>query len=136
MAYINITMQELVSLFKQNGNYNTERIKEISVISKTQLQLTVNIGQFFPNINIGLIFNRFEKGKIIFNVMTTGGIKMIMGLINEMSRNIPNNCISIEGKNLVFDINKQLLISMKGVIIKDMNVAEDQIYITAHIDDH
>ena len=136
MAYINITMQELVSLFKQNGNYNTERIKEISVISKTQLQLTVNIGQFFPNIYIGLIFNRFEKGKIIFNVMTTGGIKMIMGLINEMSRNIPNNCISIEGKNLVFDINKQLLISMKGVIIKDMNVAEDQIYITAHIDDY
>jgi hypothetical protein len=135
MAYINITMNELVTLAEKNAEYDRDRIRRIKVINQNQLELTVNIGAFFPDIRVVLVYSRLEKGKMYFNVLSSGGVKMLMGLMAEMGKNNKNNnnFMSLEKNNVVIDINKMLSDNLNGVRVRDVSMTGEQIYITVSV---
>jgi hypothetical protein len=125
-------MIELVSLLETNGTYNRDRIKSIKIVNQNQIEVLVSIGQFFPDIKIGFVYNYFDNGKLYLNVISNGGIKMLMGLLNELGNN-PKNFINIDKTRVSVDINGILATKLKGVKIKDMNIVGEQIYITMNI---
>lgn len=138
MAYINVTMNELVTLAEKNAEYDRDRIRRIKVINQNQLELTVNIGAFFPDIRVVLVYSRLEKGKMYFNVLSSGGVKMLMGLMAEMGKNNKNNknnnnFMSLEKNNVVIDINKMLSDNLNGVRVRDVSMTGEQIYITVSV---
>lgn len=132
MAYINISMIELVSLLETNGTYNRDRIKSIKIVNQNQIEVLVSIGQFFPDIKIGFVYNYFDNGKLYLNVLSNGGIKMLMGLLNELGNN-QKNFINIDKTRVSIDINGILATKLKDIKIKDMNIVGEQIYITMNI---
>ena len=132
MAYINISMIELVSLLETNGTYNRDRIKSIKIVNQNQIEVLVSIGQFFPDIKIGFVYNYFDNGKLYLNVLSNGGIKMLMGLLNELGNN-QKNFINIDKTRVSIDINGILATKLKDIKIKDMNIVGEQIYITMSI---
>jgi hypothetical protein len=134
MAYINISMGEFARLIDKNVEYDRERIKSIDVMNENQVVLTVSIGPFFPDMKVALAFNRFEKGKAYFNVLSGGAIKMIIGLLNEINTANDKNVIRVKDNNLVMDINEVICESLKGTRVKNMSVSGDQIYITLSIE--
>jgi hypothetical protein len=132
MAYINVTMNELVTLAEKNAEYDRDRIRKINVINQNQLELTVSIGAFFPDIKVVLVYSRLERGRMYFNVLSSGGVKMIMGLMAEMGKN-KDSFMSLEKNNIVIDINKMLSDNLNGVRVKDVSMSGEQIYITVNV---
>jgi hypothetical protein len=133
MAYINISMEEFVSFIRKNADYDRERIRDIRVINKNQVQLIISIGQFFPEMKLELGFNRYEKGKLYFNMLSSGASKILVGLMNEMNKNNPDNLFRVSGQNIVIDIDDILTQNLQGVTLKDMNITGSQIYITIKV---
>lgn len=133
MAYINISMEEFVSFIRKNAEYDRERIRDIRVINKNQVQLVISIGQFFPDMKLELGFNRYEKGKLYFNLLSSGASRILIGLMNEMNKNNPNNFFRISGQNVIIDVDEILSENLQGVVLKDMNVTGNQIYITIKV---
>lgn len=130
MAYVNVTMSELINLIKMNEGYDQSRVKDIRLVNGSSIQLTISVGQFFPDIKVVLVFSKFESGRMYFNLQSGGAIKMVMGLINEFANKDGNNYLSIQGNFVIVDMNKIITNNMKGLQIKDMSLTGEQIYIT------
>lgn len=133
MAYINISMEEFVSFVKKNANYDRERIRDIRVINKNQIQLVISIGQFFPDMKLEIGFSRFERGRLYFNLLSGGASKIIVGLMNEMNKNNPDSFFRLSGQNIIIDIDDLIAQNLQGVTIRDMNITGNQIYITIKV---
>jgi hypothetical protein len=133
MAYINISMEEFVSFVRKNADYDRERIRDIRVINKNQVQLIISIGQFFPEMKLELGFNRYEKGRLYFNLLSGGASKILVGLMNEMNKNNPDNFFRVNGQNIIIDMDELLSKNLQGVDLKDMSVTGNQIYITLKV---
>jgi hypothetical protein len=132
MAYVNISMGELVYIIKQNME-DTERIKDIRVINDCVVELVVSIGPFFPEIKVGLTYNRFSEGRLYLNVLSSGSVKIIMGLMNELYKGPNKDVIKFSGQNIIVDVNKVVLESVQGVAVKNINMTGNQIYIETGI---
>lgn len=130
MAYVNVSMTEILSFVDKNLEYNRDRIKSIKIINENQIELMVSIGPIFPNIKIVASYNKFENGKIYCNIITNGGIKMLMGLANEMGGKNINDYIAFESNRVIFDVNKLLQSNLKDVSVKDLSISGEQIYVT------
>lgn len=133
MAYINVSMEEFVSFVRKNADYDRERIRDIRVINKNEVQLIISIGQFFPEMKLELGFNRYEKGKLYFNLLSGGASKIVVGLMNEMNKNNPDNFFRLSGQNIVIDIDDLIARNLQGVTLKEMSVTGNQIYITVKV---
>lgn len=130
MAYITISMSEIMDFIDSNVEYNKDRIKGINVVNQNHLELLISVGPFFPTIKATIVFNRFEEDTIYLNVLTNGGVKMLMGLVNEMGNDTMKRYIKIEKGMVEFYVNKLLEENMKGVKIKAINISGEQIYVT------
>jgi hypothetical protein len=126
-------MKEFVSLIEKNANYNRERIRTIKTVNENQLEIYVEIAPFLPQAKATLVYNRFERGKMYFNILSSGGIKMLMGIFTEMGGTTNNEFIRFDKNNIVIEINKLLSDKFKGIHVKDMNLAGEQIYFTIDI---
>lgn len=58
---------------------------------------------------------------------------MLMGLISEMGGKSQKSLMSIEGNNIIFDIDRALGNSLQGMRVKDVNMSGEQIYLTISV---
>lgn len=130
MAYINISVSEVLKFADKNLNYDKERIKSIKLINESQIEITVSIGKMFPNMKVTLSYNGFREGKLHFNILTNGGIRILMGLLNEFGSPKLNDYIKLEKAVVEFSISKLLSDNIQGIEIRDINMNGEQIYVT------
>ncbi|MDP4144273.1 MAG: hypothetical protein Q8936_07285 [Bacillota bacterium] len=134
MAQINISMREFVILVEKNADYDRQRIRNINVINKNQLELTIGISQFLPSAKVLLVFRKYEKGKMYFNLISGDGVKILMSLAKELiSKQEEENYFNIDKNRVVININKLLSDNLKGINIKDVSINEDQVYLSVNI---
>jgi hypothetical protein len=131
MAYVNISMDELITLVEKNGNFNRERIKSIKMVNGHQLEITVGVAVFLPDIKILLLYNRFQNGRMYFNIVSSGGAKMLMSLLSEMGNN--SGFLIFEKNSIAVDINKMISSNINGIHVKDVSMTREQIYLTLSI---
>jgi hypothetical protein len=130
MAYINVSLTEVLGFLDKNVEYNRERIKKISFITQGQIETTVSVGRFFPDMKVLVSYHSYIKGKLYFNIITQGGIKILMGLMNEMGGKKINDYIRLENNRVELDVEKAISNSLKGVKVRDINFTGNQIYVT------
>ena len=66
-------------------------------------------------------YNSYINGKLYFNVITKGGIKVLMGLMNEMGGKKINEFIKLEGERVEIDIDKLISNNLKGIRVRDIS---------------
>ncbi|NLM34343.1 MAG: hypothetical protein GX206_02805 [Clostridiales bacterium] len=130
MAYINLSLTEVLGFIDKNLEYNRERIKNISLINESQIEITVSLGRIFPDMKVLVSYNSYINGKLYFNVITKGGIKVLMGLMNEMGGKKINEFIKLEGERVEIDIDKLISNNLKGIRVRDISFTGQQIYVT------
>lgn len=128
LAYISITTTEIMNFVDKNVEYNRDRLKNIRIITENHLEITIKVGPFFPDLKVEIVFNRFENGKMHFDIITGGGIKVLMGLFNEMVSKAMSKCIKLEKDKIEFDVNGLLKDNMKDVLVKSITISGEQIY--------
>lgn len=130
MAYINISMTEAMNFVDKNIEYNRDRIKSIKLVNGNQAEIAVSVGRFFPDMKVVIAFNSYKDEKLYFNIITKGGIKILMGLMNEMGGKTVNEYIRLEKDMVQFDVNKFTTNNLKGVAVRDISMSGEQMYIT------
>lgn len=130
MAYINLSVTEALGFIDKNLEYNRDRIRNISLVNDSQIEITVSVGRFFPEMKVLVSYNSYINGKLYFNIVTKGGIKILMGLMNEMGGKKINEYIKLEGDKVEIDVDKLISGSLKGVKVRDINFTGEQIYVT------
>ncbi|NLZ49166.1 MAG: hypothetical protein GX895_10370 [Clostridiales bacterium] len=130
MAYINLSITEVLGFMDNNLEYNRDRIKNISLINDSQIEITVSLGRFFPDMKVLVSYNSYINGKLYFNIITKGGIKVLLGLMNEMGGKKINEFIKLDNDRVEIDVDKLISNSLKGVKVRDINFTGQQIYVT------
>lgn len=130
MAYINISVPEVMSFADKNLNYDRDRIKSIKLINENQVEIVVSIGRMFPNVKVVLAYSGFREGSMYFNIISNGGIKIVMGLLNEFGNKSFNEYLKLDKTSIEFAINKMLSENLNGVNIRDISIMREQIYVT------
>lgn len=130
MAYINLSLTEALGFIDKNLDYNRERIKNIILINDSQIEITVSVGRFFPDMKVLISYNSYIDGRLYFNIITKGGIKILMGLMNEMGGKKINEFIKLESDRVELDVDKLISNNLKGVKVRDINFTGEQIYVT------
>lgn len=129
MAQINMSINELIYIIKQNID-KLERLRDISITGDRQVELTISLNQFFPNIKTRLIYERFSEGKIYLKLEANGSTKAVLGLLSELYRNQnKDEIMKFAGQSVVFDINKALANNLNGVMVKDLSIRGREIHI-------
>lgn len=129
MAYINISMTEVLAFVNNNIKYDKDRIEKVSIINENQLEMNIKIGPFFPSIRVVLSYNSFRDGKIYLNVITNGGIKMLMGLVNELGGGITKKHITVDKNSVIVNINDMLNEKLKDVHLESISISGEQVYV-------
>ncbi|OPJ57311.1 hypothetical protein [Clostridium oryzae] len=129
MAYINISMTEVLAFVNNNIKYDKDRIEKVSIINENQLEMNIKIGPFFPSIRVVLSYNSFRDGKIYLNVITNGGIKMLMGLVNEFGGGITKKHITVDKNSVIVNINDMLNEKLKDVHLESISISGEQVYV-------
>jgi hypothetical protein len=130
MAYINISMSEAMHFIDKNLEYNRDRIKSIKLVNGNQAEITVSVGKFFPDMKVVVAFNSFKEEKLYFNIITKGGVKILMGLMNELGGKTLNDYIRLEKDIVQIEVNKVVSNNLKDVKIRDITMSGEQMYIT------
>ena len=130
MAYVSISMTEIMNFADKNIEYNKDRIKNIRLINGNQAEITISVGRFFPDMKVVVAFSCFKDEKLYFNIITKGGVKMLMGLMNEMGGKTLNEYIRLEKETVQFDVNKFTTTNLKDVKVRDITMSGEQIYVT------
>ncbi|WP_139903390.1 hypothetical protein [Clostridium thermarum] len=130
MAYLNISLTEAIGFIDKNINYNRDRIKSIKLINGSQTEITVSVGKFFPDMKVVVAFNGYRDGRLYFNIITKGGIKILMGLMNELGGKNLNDYIRLEKDMVQVDVNKFTGDNFKDVKVRDISMSGEQIYVT------
>ncbi|WP_163192401.1 hypothetical protein [Clostridium thermarum] len=130
MAYLNISLTEAIGFIDKNINYNRDRIKSIKLVNGSQTEITVSAGKFFPDMKVVVAFNGYRDGRIYFNIITKGGIKILMGLMNELGGKTLNDYIRLEKDMVQVDVNKFAGDNFRDVKIRDISMSGEQIYVT------
>ena len=132
MAYINVSMKEMITLLDKNANYNRDRIKSIRAVNENHIEITVGVAAFLPDIKVTLAFVRFERGNMYFNIISNGGAKVLLTLVTEMAGK-SNKYITLDKNVMIVDTEKALANSIRGMNIKDISISGEQIYFVVTI---
>lgn len=131
MARLNISMGEVLTLIEKNVDYDKKKIRKLQVVNDNQIEITVGISSFLPGIKVILMYNKYEDGKIYFNLNSNDTIiNMFMGF---MKKTDSKSLVYVLNKRVIVEINKLLLNKFSGVKISNLNINGEQIYVTLEI---
>jgi citrate lyase alpha subunit len=132
MAYVNVSTSELITLIDKNAKYNRDRIKSIKVTNDIQIEITVGVAAFLPDIKVSLRYNKFENGRMYFNIISNGGAKILLTLVSEMAKK-GNKYLTLDKSSIVLEVDKVLFDNLKGMKVKEISTSGEQIYFTLSI---
>ncbi|MDP4090061.1 MAG: hypothetical protein Q8930_12425 [Bacillota bacterium] len=131
MAYINVSMSEVMAFVDKNMDYDRERVRSIKLVNQNMVEITVSIGKMFPSMKVVLSFSGFREGKLFCSILTNGGARIVMGLMNEFVSKRLSDYIKLDKNSVEIDINGLLSYNLQGITIRDISLTGEQIYITA-----
>lgn len=118
MASINFELNELVNILSK-GVKMPEQVKQVCC-EYNKIKITISPGLLSPNFNIFLTYNKFYKGKIVFNVSSKGPTELMISLLDRLGFSVSGNMCEFNSKQFTVDINDYLKDKFHFIEVKDI----------------
>lgn len=118
MASINFELNELVNILTK-GVKMPEQVKQVCC-ECNKIRITISPGLLTPNFNLFLTYNKFYKGKVVFNVSSKGPTELIISLLDKLGFSVSGNLCEFNSKQFTVDINDYLKDKFNFIEIKDI----------------
>lgn len=118
MASINFELSELVDIFTK-GVKMPNQIKQICC-ERNKIKVTICPSIFSPSFNLFLTYDKFYKGKIVFNVSSKGSTDFIISLMDKLGVSISRDLCEFNAKQFTVDINDYLKGKFSFIEVKDI----------------
>lgn len=118
MASINFELSELVDIFTREIKM-PEQVKQICC-EHNKIRITICPGILAPSFNLFLTYDKFYKGKIVFNVSSKGSTDLIISLLNKVGFSVNGDLYKFNAKHLTVDINDYLKDKFNFLEVKDI----------------
>ena len=124
MASINFELCELVDIVKSSVKMPSQ-IRQIGC-ENDKIKITVDPGRLSPSFNVFLTYDKFDNGKILFNVNSRGPIKLMLSMIDTVGLSTNNDIWDINSRHFSLDINDYLKSKFNFVKVKDIVNEDDR----------
>ncbi|MBV7273160.1 hypothetical protein JMF89_09910 [Clostridiaceae bacterium UIB06] len=118
MASINFELNELVDILSKSVKM-PEQVNQICC-EYNKIKITISPGILSPNFNLFLTYNKFYKGKVVFNVSSKGPTELIISLLDRLGFSVSGNSCEFNSKQFTVDINDYLKDKFNFIEIKDI----------------
>lgn len=118
MASINFELNELVDILTK-GVKMPEQVKQVCC-ECDKIKITISPGRLSPSFNLFLTYNKFYKGKIVFNVSSKGPAELIISLLDRLGFTVSGNICEFNSKHFTLDINDYLKGKFNFIEVKDI----------------
>lgn len=124
MAELSISMGEVIIVLKNMLSENTDgKLKQIELMEKNKIKLTLSLSKFIPDIPATLAFHSFNAGVMKFDVTTNYPLKLAQPFINSINlEGFEKGVISLENNLLSLNIEEVMRQSLNWLEIKDVKM--------------
>lgn len=123
MAILNFTIDEVITILKQNVNL-PKQIKEVDSVGN---QIKISLRKYFLTLDVFFGFNSFSQGKVYLNINAKWPTRHL--LMRLFGSKLPK-CYQVIGEMLVCDANGWLRQKLKGVQIQNIEASDNKFTIT------